>query len=169
MALVDLFKFRSTEQKIQFSSLHHKVEKYFPSSNEREVIIATCIAGLCARVAYVDLDISREEIETLKDILSKWTRLSEESIECIGNMAVEEMKELSGLENHLYATPLNDVLDKREKLEVLVALFALSAADGVVSNLESEEIRLIAKSLCISDQHFIAARATVAKSLGALK
>ncbi len=169
MALIDLFKFKNDECKQQYSSLHHKIEKYFPNSNEREVIIATCVAGLCARVAYVDLDITDDEIRKLKEILRDWTRISPESIESIGNLAVDEMKELSGLENHLYATPLNDVLDKREKVEVLVALFALSAADGTVSNNESEEIRLVSKSLQLNDQFFTAARATVLKKLGALK
>ncbi len=169
MALVDLFKFQKTEDKTVFSSLHHRVKKYFSDSSERDIVIATCVAGLCARVAYVDLDITKEEIEKLKSILSNWTRLPEKSINSICNMAVEEMNELSGLENHLYSTPLNDVLDKREKIELLVALFALSASDGSVSNMESEEIRLIAKSLCLNDQYFNAARSTVAQKLAALQ
>lgn len=169
MALVDLFKFNTPEAKEQYSSLHYKVEKYFPDCNEREIIIATCVAGLCARVAYVDLDITDDEVDKLISVLKDWTRMPENSVKNIGNMAVEEMKELSGLENHLYATPLNDVLDKREKLELLTALFALAAADGSVSNKESEEIRLITRALQMNDQYFAAARSTVIDKLGALQ
>jgi uncharacterized tellurite resistance protein B-like protein len=169
MALIDLFKFKNDEDKQEFSSLHEKILTYFPDANEREVIISTCIAGLCARVAYVDLDITDDEVGQLKKTLTDWTRLSDKNIEHIGEMAIAEMKSLSGLENHLYVLPLNDVLDKREKVEVLVALFALAASDGEVSNEESEEIRLISHGLRLNDQYFLAARATVLKKLKALK
>jgi uncharacterized tellurite resistance protein B-like protein len=115
MGLVSLFKFNTPEEYQTFSNLHSKVKTHFPNSSEREIIIATCVAGLCARVAYVDLDVSAEEVSKMQEVLKAWTRMPEDSVEALGDMAIEEMKELSGLENHLYSIPLNDVLDKREK------------------------------------------------------
>ncbi|MBL7665135.1 MAG: TerB family tellurite resistance protein [Bacteriovoracaceae bacterium] len=169
MGLVDLFKFGNESEKKKFHSLYEKAKGYFPDCNEREIIISTCIAGLCARVAYVDMKIGQDEAEQLKKTLKDWTRLADKNIDYLGAMAIEQVKDFCGMENHLYSGPLNDILDKREKVELLVALFALSAADGAVSNYESEEIRLIAKSLRLNDQYYLAARATVLKKLQALK
>jgi len=169
MGLLELFKFETVEDKKNFSSLHEKVSDYFPNGNEREIIIATCVAGLLSRVAYVDLEITEGEVKKMKEVLQEWTKLSEGSIIAIREMAISEMKELCGLENHLYVYPLNDVLDKKEKNEILSALFAISAADGSVSSMESEEIRTICKGLKLPHDHYIAARATVAEKLAALK
>ncbi|ATH08751.1 hypothetical protein BIY24_12580 [Halobacteriovorax marinus] len=151
------------------SVLQSKVQEQFPNYPESKRILISCLAGLCARIAYVDFDISPKEKDAIKGALSKWMNLSEEEADFVATSALDEVKELSGIEPRKYCTALNDLLDNDDKLHILESLFQVSAADGNVEELESEEIRIIATALLLEHKHFIAARATVAKYLGALK
>ena len=87
----------------------------------------------------------------------------------LANMAITHIKDMAGLDNHLYVHPLREILSQDERYKVLQSLFLVAASDGNVDNLESEEIRIICKGLELSNQHFTVARAEVAKYIGALK
>lgn len=157
-----------TEENNQ-SSLHNELKEELSALNENEIIEVTCIAGLLARVAYVDFDLDPEELKHINEILTEWTDLEENLVSKISQTAVKHIKELAGLENHLYVYPLRDILDRDARYKIVEALFAIAAADGNVENIESEEIRLINTGLELSNQHFLAARAKVIQKLGALK
>ena len=149
--------------------LQKKLEKIFPEIPEKEMIKITCLAGLLARVAFIDFEVHHGEVEAMKKSISEWTDLEEKEIEVIVTIAIEEIKELSGIQNHKYCHPLNDILNNEEKLNVLKMLFAIAAGDDTVSEQESEEIRLICKGLLLEHPHFVAAKSTVYEKLGALK
>lgn len=149
--------------------LKNKIKKLLPDCEEEFLIKYTCIAGLLARVAYVDMVIHDGELEKIKTSLYEWTSLSNEEVNAVVTLALEEIKDLSGLENYKYCRPLNDILNTDQKHELIKTLFAISASDGEVSNQEAEEIRLINSSLRLDQQYFIAAKATVLDKLKALK
>ncbi len=170
MAFWDLIKKKESENnESSLGHLHTKLNQALPTSDDKQLISAACIAGLLARVAYVDFEIDPNEIVSMKNSLSKWTDYDDNTIETIANIAISEIKQLAGLENHIYAHQLNEILNENQKYQLLIALFALAAADGNADNLESEEIRTISTGLRLSHQHYISARATVADKLGALK
>ena len=168
MAFWDIFN-NSTQKVTQQSSLHQKVEALLPSAAEDEHILVACIAGLFARVIYIDFEVHKNEILKMKDALQKWTTLKEEDINAIVELSLKEIKELAGLENHKYAGPLDEILSKEQRYGVLESLFQIAASDGNVDEKESEEIRVIATGLRLEHKHFISARATVLEYLGALK
>lgn len=151
------------------SKLQSSILEQFPNYEESKQILLGCLAGLCARVAYVDFDISPKEKTAIEDSLKKWMNLNDKEADFVATKALEEVVELSGIEPRKYCTTLNDLLNNTEKLHVLETLFQISAADGNVEENESEEIRIIATGLLLEHKHFIAARATVAKFIGALK
>lgn len=161
-------KFVEKSEEKNMSSLHKELKEELSHLSEKEQIEVTCIAGLLARVAYVDFHLDPEEIKHINEILSKWTNFEESLIEKISDTAIRHIKELSGLENHLYLYPLRDILDRDRRFEIVEACFAIAAADGNVENMESEEIRVICTGLELSHQHFISARAKVVSSIGAL-
>ncbi len=160
---------KSIKEQEKFSSLHHKISTIMPQASEKELTLVACIAGLLARVAYTNLNISNEETQGMRKLLKQWTSINDRDIDAIVKLTIQEMKSLSGIENHKYCYPLNDILDNDEKMEVLISLFAIAASDNDVEQKESEEIRSISKGLLLEHQHFISARSTVIEHLRALK
>lgn len=165
----DFFKSSDQETKKNLSRLHEKLEAFFPEDNEEEIVKMACMAGLLARVAYCDLELDDNEVQRMQELLKQFTFLDEKQTEKVVKTAVEDIKDLSGLENHKYCPPLNDLLDNHQRYQVLESLFAVAASDGQVSSEESEEIRNISKGLLLEHKHFISARATVSEKLGVLK
>ncbi len=161
--------FTTKEEKSNISNLKQKINDNFPQLEENAKILLASLSGLCARVAYVDFDICPKEAKQIKNSVLKWMDFSEQEAQFVADLAINEVKELAGLDNRSYCTALNDILDNEKKLHVLETLFQISAADGNVEQLESEEIRIICTGLLLEHKHFISARATVAKSIGALK
>ena len=110
-----------------------------------------------------------EEVTKIKETLMKETNIDIDDVDIITKIAIKEVKELSGIETHLYAEPLIQKLTENERYLFLKSLFLVAASDYEVSNVESEEIRIISKSLNLEQKHFISARASVKEKLGAMK
>lgn len=168
MGFWDMFKIENNDANFK-SNLHEKIARYLPHSDENEQVLIACISGLMSRVAFVDFELHSKEEELIEQSLRTWTNLNDHEITAVKNIAIEEIKELSGLENHRYCHPLNDLLNNDQKYELLKALFAIAAGDGTVEQKESEEIRTIAKGLLLEPKHFLSARATVVEYLASLK
>lgn len=160
---------KNEKQQKTLHQLHTKLIKTFPHHHEDEIAKIACIAGLLARVAFVDLHMAESEISKMATILNKWGSLNHEEATLLAQMAHDEVKELGGLENHLYCHPLGNMLSKPERQDLLCALFAIAASDESVSGEETEEIRLIAKGLLLEPGDFIAAKVSVKEFLSVLK
>jgi len=165
----DIFKSNDNESSTKTSGLHQKITQLLPDENEDELVKCACVAGLLARVAYIDFEIHEKEEEFIKKSLLDWTNFKKDEVQAISKVAIDEIKDLAGLENHLYCHPLNELMDNDEKYGVVESLFAMAASDNEVSGNESEEIRLINNGLRLEHKHFISARATVLEKLMALK
>lgn len=151
------------------SRLHKKVDTLFPGKPAEEIILATCVAGLMARVAYADLVINDNEKDSMKKALTHLSTLTSEEVDAITTLAIDEIKDLAGLENHLYCRPISENLSEMERFNILKALFQLAASDGGASHQEGEEIRQVCTGLLLEHKHFIAARAGVLDKLDSLK
>jgi uncharacterized tellurite resistance protein B-like protein len=170
MSFWDIFSnTNSTDAVKKHSSLHYEVKEMFPNLSEEELIKTTCLAGLFARVAYVDFSLEKSEITHMKKALKEMTDFNDEEIANIVTLANKHIKELAGLENHKFVYSLKEVMDQGERYKIVEALFYIAASDGTVANDESEEIRIINKGFDLSDRHFAAARAKVSDKLGALR
>lgn len=162
-------RFIAKEVSKPMSKLQESVLNQFPDYTEEKRVLLTCLAALSARIAYVDFEISPKEKDAMIQALKKWMNLSDKEADFVSTKALEEVVELSGIEPRSYCTALNEFLDNTQKLHVLETLFQISASDSNVEDHESEEIRIIATGLLLEHKHFIAARATVANFIGALK
>lgn len=151
------------------SRLHQKITSQLPNAPEQEILLVACLSGLLARVAYCDFKLHENETEIIKSALSKWSDLEEQDINAITQISIEEVQDLSGLENHKYCHPLIDILTIEQRYKILESLFAVAAADGEVEHNETEEIRQVANSLRLEHHYFISAKATVLESLKVLK
>ena len=168
MNFLKYFTNEKEEEVKKYSLLHDKIQRSFPDLSEKEVLTLACISGLFARVAYVDFKLDAAEIKKMQTLFEKTSLNPSVSPKIIVEMAIEHIKEMAGIENHLYVHPLNEVLNADQKFQVLQCLFLIAASDGVVEEVESEEIKLISKGMELSNQHFLAARAEVAEFLKSL-
>ena len=160
----------SSNESSQFTSrLHQKIAELLPDKNEEDLIKTACLSGLMARIAYNDMEIHEGEMELITQSLEKWMNLNSEESIATAKLCVEEIKELAGIENHLYCLPLRESLSGKERYKIIECLFAIAASDGSVSNQEAEEIRNINQGLLLEHQHFISAKSTVLEYLGSLK
>jgi uncharacterized tellurite resistance protein B-like protein len=170
MKFFDLFKPKNgLNNDNNYGRLYDKLSHALGDSNNDEILKCACVAGLLARVAYVDFKIEPKEKLFIISALKGWTNYSEQEIDIISQIAIDEIKELAGLENHKYCQFLNGILDNEEKYELIETLFAIAGSDGRVNVNEIEEIRSINNSLRLEHKHFISAQTTVLKSIESLK
>lgn len=169
MQFLKFLKSIKQPQQSAINSLQAKLQMEFPDKNERELLQVACYAGLLARIAYADLSIQPGEVKQMELALNQLPQLNESEVKKIVHIAIEDMQNLSGIENHSYTAPLAETLSEKERYNVLVSLFKVAAGDGEASLLESEEIRLVSKGLLLNDHHYLAARATVLDYLKVLK
>ena len=168
MGIWDNF-FTKTKLKTEFTSkLHEKIHHSLPDHSEEDILITACLAGMLARIAYVDFDLDPNEKDRIKKALEEVVELSSVEAEVITSVTIAHIKELSGLENHCYSHPISEKLSVQQRYKIVELLFTIAAADGSVSEQESEEIRTITKSLLLVHKHFIAARAKVMDKLACL-
>ena len=168
MSFWNLFK-DDVETTKSESHLQSKIRELLPFAEEEKLITVACVAGLMARVAFSDLIIDPKEIEQMNQSLGDFAILDEDQTKATIQIALEDVKALCGIENHMYTEPLSTMLSKDQRYSLLKALFQIAASDGKAEDIESEEIRLICKGLLLEQKHFIAARATVAERLSALQ
>ncbi|MBT3234524.1 MAG: TerB family tellurite resistance protein [Bdellovibrionales bacterium] len=162
-------KDKSDQHHQMTSSLQKKISTLLNGMPDDELIKIACIAGLSARVVGSDMVIEDGEIQSMKEALKKWGELPAQKADAAVQLAMEDSKELAGIENHKYCSPLIDLMTADERYHLLESLFAIAAGDGSVVNAESEEIRLISKGLMLGHNHFVSARATVLQHLESLK
>ena len=128
---------------------------------------------LTKNISENDLDeIQASEEAHIKTALKEISELEQSQSDALAALALKEIEQLAGKENHRYCYELNEVLGdqaENEKYQILLMLFAVAASDGVVESVESEEIRNITKALLLEHKHYISARATVAEKLKALQ
>lgn len=170
MSLFKFFQGVEEKQVESYNKLFESLSREYPDMAEEKLLELSCIAGLLARVAFVDFNLDEREVELIKKLIKDYN-FSDLDIdsEIVSSMAIAHIKEMAGLENHLYVHPLKKSFTKEQRYEVVEMLFLVAASDGEVEAVESEEIRLIVKGLELSHQHFVAARAQVAEYIKALR
>lgn len=164
---------KRTPKSRKLQALEDRVKDYFEGNNieisQERLVILTNVTGLMTRIAYADLNIDESERVFIINALVDKLELEFKQATIVVNLAVEYAREFAGLDNHVYAKNLRDVLDENDRLKIVELLFTVAAADGSVDNLESEDIRVINESLRLSPKHFLSARAKVADSLKLMK
>jgi uncharacterized tellurite resistance protein B-like protein len=168
MSFWNLFKNDEETTKTE-SHLQLKIRELLPYAEDETLITVACVAGLMARVAFSDLEIDPKEVEQMNQSLGDFAILNADQTKAAVQIALQEVRALCGIENHMYTDPLSTMLTNEQRYALLKSLFKIAASDGKAEQVESEEIRLICKGLLLENKHFIAARATVAESLEALK
>ena len=165
MGWFDFFKQEDQVAVKKYSGLYEQLAQEHAELSEKDLVIISCIAGLMARVSYVDFELHDNEVKKMRELIQKWNGNISFDHELTTEIAIKYVKEMAGIENHLLVHPLKQFFSEEQKYQVLQTLFLIAASDGNVAAIESEEIRIICKGLELSHQHFIAARAEVSDFL----
>jgi len=126
-------------------------------------------AYILSRVANVDMRISPEETREMERILTSLGGLPEEQAIIVVQMAKTRNLLFGATENFLVTREFNRIAAWEEKLALLSCLFAVSAAEGSISNVEDNEIRQVASELRLDHRDFIAVRLKYRDELAVLK
>ena len=116
-------------------------------------------AYLLGRVANADLDISDEETSTMERLVREVGDLPESQAVLVAEIAKMQNRLFGGTESFQVAREYRQLTDKVERERLLHCLFAVSAADDVISGGEEAEVRKIAEELGFSHREFITIRA----------
>jgi uncharacterized tellurite resistance protein B-like protein len=135
---------------------------------ERARYIAA-FAYVLSRVARADMNISGAETLEMERQVVKLSGLPEEQAILVVQIAKTQATLFGGTENFLVTQEFAGMADHEQRLALLNCLFAVAAADRVVSSVEEREIRLIADELKLRHDEYIDVRLQYRDYLAVLK
>ena len=116
-------------------------------------------SALLGRVAFVDGDFSKKELEMLVSVLQSEWSLAEPDANLLAEIVRRRVME--GFDYHHLTHNFFKQTTPEERTRFINCLFLMANASEMTSSEEIEEIRLIAKSLKISHSDFIKAKLTI--------
>ena len=139
-----------------FDKLNHWLESTLNISakNEDEQHTTQLAAAiLLIEVSRADFEISSDEQQVIKQVLTEQFSLPTDDADKILQHALEEHEEYTS--SHAFVRLINEELDAQAKLDLLKGLWRVAYADGVLDKYEEYHIRKIADWLYLSHSDFI--------------
>jgi uncharacterized tellurite resistance protein B-like protein len=115
-------------------------------------------AYLLGRVAYADRNVTPEESRLMEQIVQEHTRLPEEQVVLVVQIARGQNQLFGGTEDFLVARQFGEMASYQEKTGLVDCLFAVSAADRSITAIEDNEISRIAAELKVEHADVVRAR-----------
>jgi uncharacterized tellurite resistance protein B-like protein len=134
--------------------LEAKVRDALGETDETAVKVVTAIAGLLAAIAYADRTISLEEKAHLREQLERLHDFPKAHVEAIAEVLGQQALRLSTSFVPRFARVLREELPEEGRWEVLDALIAMAAADGVITHVEVASLRNMSTALGLSQEHY---------------
>jgi uncharacterized tellurite resistance protein B-like protein len=104
-------------------------------------------AYVLARVAHADLEIDDDETDAMEAAVRRLASLSKAEAALAVEIAKSQARLLGGTENYRVTREFRRISTRDQRAELLQCLYAVAAADGTISNVESAEIGAIADEL----------------------
>ena len=104
-------------------------------------------AYVLARVAHADLEIGAEEVAEMEQIVRDIAHLSPAEAALVVQIAKSQAQHLGGTENYVVTREFRNVASAEQRGQLLQCIYAVAAADGTISAIESNEIMRIAEEL----------------------
>jgi len=124
---------------------------------ERAEFVAA-FAGLLARVARADTDVSDAERRALGRVIKRSAGLSAAESEAVADTVVHHTTTLAGIDYSSLTSTFNELGSQADKEKLIDCLYAVATADSTVSVVEDEEIRQVARALLLTHAQFIGIR-----------
>ena len=122
-----------------------------------------------ARAANADMDISDVETAAIETALQTSEAIDEPTAILVTEMAKLQAKTVGGTEDYVVTREFYKLSTEAQRLQILRACFAISAANGTISSEESTEVNEIARELDIEPADLNAIRAEFHDQLSAVQ
>lgn len=126
-------------------------------------------AYVLARVAHADLRIDDEEVASMEQTLQQCAGIPAEEARLVAHIAKLEVDHLGGTQNYLVTREFGRMSSPAERIQLLECLYAVAAADEVISGPESVEIMNIAEEIGLSRQDALAVRSAFRDKLAEMR
>lgn len=146
-----------------------KIVQQLDNLEPQKARFIAAFAYILSRVARADMNISDTETREMEQEVIRLSGLPAEQAVLVVQIAKTQATLFGGTENFLVTQEFNEMASLEQKLALLDCLFAVAAADEVISTVEEREIRLINDELRLSHDQFIGARYKYRQYLAVLK
>jgi uncharacterized tellurite resistance protein B-like protein len=126
-------------------------------------------AYVLARIAHADLRIEESETDEMIRVITTLASLSEEEATLVVEIAKSQARLLGGTENYVVTREFRRISTREQRARLLECLYAVAAADGTISNVESTEITAIAEELGFTRPEANALRSAYRDKLSVLR
>ena len=135
---------------------------------DRAEMIAA-FAGLLIRVAHADDEVSEVEAVALRRLVDEHADLGADETEAVATLVTSHLARMAGIEYSRLTRAMNAHASPEEKLRLLDCLYAMATADDIVTVVEEEQIRAVARALMLSHTQLIEVRKRYADQLEVLR
>jgi len=104
-------------------------------------------AYVLARVAHADLEIDDAETREMQLIATSLAELTEAEAALVIEIAKSQARLLGETENYVVTREFRNIATAAQRGQLLQCLFAVAAADGTISSVESAELAAIGEEL----------------------
>jgi uncharacterized tellurite resistance protein B-like protein len=126
-------------------------------------------AYLLARVAGVDLRTDEVERVEITRRLEDFAGIDTRQAEILAKSAVHMAELHSSSDDHLVARAFRDMTQHPERIRLLRCLYAVAAADEIISTQEDNEIFEVARAIGVARTDVVALRSEFRQYLGTMK
>jgi uncharacterized tellurite resistance protein B-like protein len=126
-------------------------------------------AYVLARIAHADLDIDAAETSEMERSLAAISDLSKGERALVVEIAKSQARLLGGTENYVVTREFRAISTPEQRWRLLQCLYAVAAADGSISTIESSELVAIAEELGFSRAEANALRRQYREKLSVLQ
>jgi len=135
----------------------------------RRAEFVAAFAGLLARVARADEEISDVERAALRAQIAQNTSLSRDESEAVADIVVHQAETLAGIDYASLTRTFNEIGGDEEKVKLIDCLYRIATADSSVSLVEDEAIRAVSNALLLPHSQFIEVRSRYKEQLEVLR
>ncbi len=114
-------------------------------------------AYLLGRVAYADRDFQPEEAQEIVRLLQQ-RGIPDDQATLAVDIVKEQNELFGGTEDYLVSRELKEVSTREQRLQTLDCLFAVAAADDIITGEEEASVAQIANELGLTQRELVAAR-----------
>jgi uncharacterized tellurite resistance protein B-like protein len=136
----------------------HRISQQLDSMDPAEARHLSLFAFVLARVAGADLVVHPAEVAEMERMMATHGGLTASQAALVVEIARATQKMLGPTHNFVAIREFRDAATTEQKIGLLQCLFAVAAADGVVTGPEEEEIRTISHGLLLDDQEYLRVR-----------
>jgi uncharacterized tellurite resistance protein B-like protein len=139
---------------------------HVPPEEARRV---AAFAYLLSRVAHADHEVTDAEREAMARLLVDRARLTPDQADIVIGIATSKIVHVRGTQDYLVSREVAARSTVEEKRALVDGLYAVCAADGLISTIEDNDIRRVASEIDLEHHDVVDIRARYRHSLAVLK